>query len=82
MADVSHLSKLKDHLLAPGANVYMGHEEITYKHSIRAKIHGQDLTADIDFLPNGLANLTTLRLVETDQWPPLKWIVIAPDRYF
>ncbi|KHN98559.1 uncharacterized protein MAM_03683 [Metarhizium album ARSEF 1941] len=82
MPDFNQTSKLISHLLDPETSIYHRIECVTYNDSIRIKIKDQILTADVAYMQNGQPSLTNSRLVVSEEWPPLRWITVAPDRKY
>ncbi|KAH0596451.1 hypothetical protein MHUMG1_05568 [Metarhizium humberi] len=82
VAEVGYVSKLVAHLLDPQTNVSREFENITYKDSIHIRIGDQIFTGDVGYTQGRLPNLTNSRLVVSEEWPPLRWIIVAPDRKY
>ncbi|QUC20340.1 uncharacterized protein UV8b_04581 [Ustilaginoidea virens] len=71
------------HLLDPATEFYSGLEEhVTVNGEILFEVKGQHLVADVETAPRKPVSLANIRLWEPERWPPLRWMVFAPDRKY
>ncbi|KAG5980030.1 hypothetical protein E4U55_004463 [Claviceps digitariae] len=74
-------SNIIRHLLQPGTEFFHRHQNTTFHDTISIKLQSNTLEAEIDRMSKGSA-WTNIRLLKHDNWPPLKWTILAPDRKY
>ncbi|KAG5930592.1 hypothetical protein E4U53_002209 [Claviceps sorghi] len=70
------------HLLQHTSDFFHWHQNITFHDSISIKLpKNNTLEADVERIW-GFATLSNVRLMKPEHCPPLKWIILAPDRKY